>query len=297
MSSGQAGDGGGQAYQRVADELLSRLSGGRYPHNSSLPTQRQLAEEFGVSRDTVQKVLRMLAGEGWIEARQGSGTRVVRGPSSARRTGVQAAAQLGDRLDAAFRRPKVTLDVFTLTSQSLTAHLQVQAGLIRARHAEGKDIPREISVRILVPSENLLLAYPRALENSGDARPQERLRAITRRHLSTLRSVLRELRADGLVPSVEVRVGRVPLTPAFKLYVLNRDDVLFGPYRLVERRMVFEDDTELPVLDVLGLGSPLTHFVRDGERPSKDSAFVESMQAWFDSVWNKLGVGDVTTDV
>ncbi|WLW52219.1 GntR family transcriptional regulator [Streptomyces sp. YU58] len=34
--------------------------------------------EFGVSRDTVQRVIRELRDEGWIETRQGSGSRVVR---------------------------------------------------------------------------------------------------------------------------------------------------------------------------------------------------------------------------
>ncbi|WP_374208463.1 GntR family transcriptional regulator [Streptomyces lincolnensis] len=34
--------------------------------------------EFGVSRDTVQRVIRELRDEGWIETRQGSGSHVVR---------------------------------------------------------------------------------------------------------------------------------------------------------------------------------------------------------------------------
>jgi DNA-binding GntR family transcriptional regulator len=74
----QSGDGGGREFHRVADDLRVRMANGTYPLRSFLPSQRDLAEEYGVSRDTVQRVLRDLANEGWIESRQGSGSRVVK---------------------------------------------------------------------------------------------------------------------------------------------------------------------------------------------------------------------------
>ncbi|WP_343243161.1 winged helix-turn-helix domain-containing protein [Streptomyces sp. SID12501] len=74
----QATDGGGREFDRVADELRHRMTGGVYPLGSLMPAQRDLAQEFGVSRDTVQRVLRELRNEGWIESRQGSGSRVVK---------------------------------------------------------------------------------------------------------------------------------------------------------------------------------------------------------------------------
>ncbi|CAM5721981.1 PLP-dependent aminotransferase family protein OS=Streptomyces alboniger OX=132473 GN=CP975_21635 PE=3 SV=1 [Streptomyces alboniger] len=54
------------------------MTDGTYPLRSFLPSQRDLAEELGVSRNTVQRALRELASEGWIESRQGSGSRVVK---------------------------------------------------------------------------------------------------------------------------------------------------------------------------------------------------------------------------
>ncbi|MGW1966185.1 GntR family transcriptional regulator [Streptomyces sp. NPDC001935] len=48
-----------------------------------LPSQRSLADDLGVSRDTVQNVLKALAEEGWITSRQGSGSRVLKVPSAA----------------------------------------------------------------------------------------------------------------------------------------------------------------------------------------------------------------------
>ncbi|MFE9773871.1 winged helix-turn-helix domain-containing protein [Streptomyces sp. NPDC005931] len=57
--------------------MRGRTADGTYPLRSFLPSRRDLAEEFGVSRDTVQRAMREPAGEGWIESRQGGGSRVV----------------------------------------------------------------------------------------------------------------------------------------------------------------------------------------------------------------------------
>jgi DNA-binding GntR family transcriptional regulator len=77
--SDEYGDrGGGREFARVADELRARMADGLYPLHSMLPPQRELAQEFGVSRDCVQRVLRELVAEGWIVQRPGRGTRVVR---------------------------------------------------------------------------------------------------------------------------------------------------------------------------------------------------------------------------
>ncbi len=76
--AGRGGEsGGGREAQRVADELRARI-GHVYPLHSFLPAQRALAVELGVSRDTVQRALRELVNEGWIESRRGSGSRVVK---------------------------------------------------------------------------------------------------------------------------------------------------------------------------------------------------------------------------
>lgn len=55
---------GGREFQRVSDELRARIADGTYPLGTLLPSQRDLAAELDVSRDTVQKVLRELVGEG-----------------------------------------------------------------------------------------------------------------------------------------------------------------------------------------------------------------------------------------
>lgn len=126
-----------------------------------------------------------------------------------------------------------------------------------------------------------------------NGRLQGRLHTITRRHAISLRSALRDLQAEGLVPSVRVEVRHVPLTPTFKLYLRPGAEALFGPYEVVERSILMDDETEteteVDAIDVLGLGSTLTRHVNDeGDPDSSGSVFVESMQAWFDSCWNLL---------
>ena len=75
--STSTGERGGREYDRVAAELRARIADGTYPLNGRLPTQRELAKELKVSRDTLQRALRDLKNERWIESRQGSGSRVV----------------------------------------------------------------------------------------------------------------------------------------------------------------------------------------------------------------------------
>ncbi len=90
------------------------------------------------------------------------------------------------------------------------------------------------------------------------------------------------------MPSVDVEIRRAPLTPAFKLYLFNGAEALHGPYEVIERKIELEPGEEIAALDVLGLGATLTHHVKDNDPNSSGTVFVESMQKWFDSVWDLL---------
>ncbi|GGJ44988.1 winged helix-turn-helix domain-containing protein [Streptomyces brasiliensis] len=289
MDAQQAGEGGGgRKFQRVSDDLRARMTDGTYPLRSFLPSERDLAEEYGVSRDTVQRVLRELANEGWIESRQGSGSRVVKTQriqsSAPKATRSSRGATLGPFISEAFERPEVTLDVYTLTSESLDAHIRLQVERIRGGFIQ----PQRIALRMLLPSELLALPYPRAKDDEDDERPAQRLRVISRRHTDSLRSLLKDLLTEKLVPSVDVEIRHVPLVPAFKLYLLNGDEALHGMYEVVERQMELDTGEVITALDVLGLGATLTHHVKNTDWNSPGSVFVGSMQAWFESVWSRL---------
>jgi GntR family transcriptional repressor for pyruvate dehydrogenase complex len=71
-----------RAHEFVAHELLVLILSGRFRPGDRLPPERQLATGFGVSRPTIRQALRVLAANGHVEARIGSGTFVVGEPAS-----------------------------------------------------------------------------------------------------------------------------------------------------------------------------------------------------------------------
>lgn len=66
-------------YQRVADAVASRIQAGVYGPGQRLPSERDLAEEFGVSRPTVREAMIALEIRRLVEARPGSGAYVTPG--------------------------------------------------------------------------------------------------------------------------------------------------------------------------------------------------------------------------
>ncbi|MGW6519262.1 MULTISPECIES: MocR-like pyridoxine biosynthesis transcription factor PdxR [unclassified Streptomyces] len=57
--------------------LREAVRGGRLPPGTRLPPYRSLAADLGVARNTVADAYAELVAEGWLTARQGSGTRVA----------------------------------------------------------------------------------------------------------------------------------------------------------------------------------------------------------------------------
>ena len=62
-----------QLARMISDEIV----GGRFKAGERLPTERELAETFGVSRNVVREAIARLAFEGTVEPRQGSGVFVL----------------------------------------------------------------------------------------------------------------------------------------------------------------------------------------------------------------------------
>ncbi|EPD57164.1 hypothetical protein HMPREF1211_06894 [Streptomyces sp. HGB0020] len=278
----------GREFQRVSDELRARMTDNTYALGHFLPSQRDLAAEFAVSRDTVQRALRQLVSEGWIESRQGIGARVVKTrhiqSSTPKASRTRRGITLGSLISEAFEQPEVSLDVFTLTSESLDAHIRLQAERIH-----GGDIkPQRITLRMLLPDTELPLPYPRLSDDKDDPRPRQRLNAITQRHTDSLRGLLQDLTTEKLVDEVDLEIRYAPLIPTFKLYLLNGVEALHGMYEVIERQMMLDTGEVVAALDVLGLGATLTHHVQDTDPDSPGSVFVDSMQSWFDSVWDRL---------
>src|SRR5881409_2007294 len=61
-----------RASSAIADQIRSAIVSGRVPPGDRLPPERELAEQFGVSRVTVRDALRALEAMGLIEVRVGA---------------------------------------------------------------------------------------------------------------------------------------------------------------------------------------------------------------------------------
>jgi len=66
------------AYRRIADNLRHAIEAGELVGGDQLPTEQELAEEWGASRSTVREAIRILVTRGLVEARPGQGTFVTK---------------------------------------------------------------------------------------------------------------------------------------------------------------------------------------------------------------------------
>ncbi|MGW3105942.1 winged helix-turn-helix domain-containing protein [Streptomyces sp. NPDC001100] len=273
----------------VLGELRRRIVAQEYPEGSRLPPQRTLATAFGVSRGTVQLALRELSAEGWIESLQGSGSRVVFKAPQATSAADDAArirkAGMGWFVERAFTREEVRLDVYCLTSESLDAHLRVQAERILTGSAT---VPQKIRLRMLLPARDMALPVPRIIDAPDDKSVVKRLLAISDRCLSSLEDTLQNLRANGPVPEVDFEVRRVPVAPMFKLYLLNERETFQTMYKLAQRRIPLGGTKEVDAIDILSVGATGTYVDKGDGADDAQAAWVQDQQDWFDSLWEHL---------
>ncbi|WP_069885732.1 MocR-like pyridoxine biosynthesis transcription factor PdxR [Streptomyces luteocolor] len=75
----ETGGGGARTGVRrgLTDALRAAVRGGRLAPGTRLPSSRSLAVDLGIARNTVADAYADLVAEGWLTARQGSGTRVA----------------------------------------------------------------------------------------------------------------------------------------------------------------------------------------------------------------------------
>ncbi len=64
-------------YRQIAAQLRALIASGEYAAGARLPAERDLAQQFGVSRPSIREALIALEVEGWVEVRIGSGVYVV----------------------------------------------------------------------------------------------------------------------------------------------------------------------------------------------------------------------------
>ncbi len=70
-------------YERIVDQIERRIVAGDLKVGDQLPTERELAEQFAVSRTAVREAVKALQEKGLVEIRLGRGTFVTKGASGA----------------------------------------------------------------------------------------------------------------------------------------------------------------------------------------------------------------------
>ena len=65
-------------WQQVYDDLIGDIRSGALAVDDRLPSELEMADQYGVSRDVIRRAKEALADEGWLIVLQGRGTFVAR---------------------------------------------------------------------------------------------------------------------------------------------------------------------------------------------------------------------------
>ena len=201
--AGQQSDDGAQKpyaqprYQTIERALEQRLMSGEYPAGSLMPTEIDLAAEFKTSRFTVRAALRGLTERGFIERRQGIGTRVITARPKARFT------QSIESLEELFQ---IARETWFVTHARMPAHLSAEEA-VRVGGREGEEWLLVTGVRWTRPGVQPIcfiqsyvpMRYASALEDINE-------------HNEPFFSLL-EPHAEGPIDQVEQEVRAMPMLP------------------------------------------------------------------------------------
>ncbi|MGW5254166.1 GntR family transcriptional regulator [Streptomyces sp. NPDC004012] len=103
--------------QRIADELRDAIESGQYQPGQKLPSQRSLAELYGVARNTVDEALKILGREGLVTSEWGRGVFVRE---------KQVLIRLGsDRYSPKYRKTGLSPFLIECAKQGKTGRFQV----------------------------------------------------------------------------------------------------------------------------------------------------------------------------
>ncbi|MCL6284852.1 GntR family transcriptional regulator [Ruegeria sp. 2012CJ41-6] len=99
------------SYQDIRDEVVARIQNRRWPQGTVLPTELELAAEFGCARATVNRALRELAERGIVDRKRKSGTRVALSPTKQAKLEIAVVRQTVEEMNAAYRYSLVSRDL------------------------------------------------------------------------------------------------------------------------------------------------------------------------------------------
>jgi GntR family transcriptional regulator len=108
-------------YAQIQKSLEQRLIDGVYPIGSLMPSEQELSQEFNSSRTTIREALRYLRERGYVERRQGVGTRVI--SDTTRSTFFQSFSSLDELFQVAIETYYVVMGVETVVLEQELAEM------------------------------------------------------------------------------------------------------------------------------------------------------------------------------
>jgi GntR family transcriptional regulator len=177
-------------YQQLHHALRDAITDSRLSAEEALPPERELAEEFGVSRITVRKALDALVEDGLLTRRQGAGTFVAARPEARVEKSFSKLSSFSEDMISRGRKPESVW--LSRSSGAVTPEESLTLGLSpgtqvyrfnRIRYADGEPMALEYSTvpGFCLPSETAVDESLYEALGRCSARPVralQRLRAV-----------------------------------------------------------------------------------------------------------------------
>jgi len=128
------------SYRDIKQTVLERIRTGVWQPDAMLPSEKDLAVEFSCTRTTVNRAMRELAEEGFIERRRKVGTRVLRSPQRQARFSIPLVRDEVEAMGGTYRYALVSADQKP-APEWLSARLDLSSGQtvlhLRCMHYSG----------------------------------------------------------------------------------------------------------------------------------------------------------------
>ncbi|MES0828327.1 GntR family transcriptional regulator [Ruegeria sp. SCP11] len=128
------------SYKDIKQTVLARIRSGELQPDSLLPNEQELAVEFSCTRTTVNRALRELADEGYLERRRKAGTRVLSAPQRQARFTIPMVRDEVEAMGGTYRYALVS-SVSETAPEWLSARLALAPGQsvmhVRCMHFNG----------------------------------------------------------------------------------------------------------------------------------------------------------------
>ncbi|GIL38666.1 FadR/GntR family transcriptional regulator [Roseiterribacter gracilis] len=184
---------GKKLYQGVVEAIVQSIRDGIYTHGQRLPSERDLAEEFGVSRPTVREAMIALEIRGIVEARHGSGIYITNGAIDVAAPDLDIGAFELTEARRLFEGETAALAAATINDQELA---ELEAILLDMEAENYLHVPGEVADRrfhVAIASATHNSAIVTIVEMLWDARDKSPL----------CNNMMERSRKRGVVPAME----------------------------------------------------------------------------------------------